>query len=58
MLGRYTTGPTRFRADEIVPEPRLFVNRKMSGEYNAKLLVTLRLPRSFKAMTMQFTERG
>jgi hypothetical protein len=27
------------------------------AEYNAKLLVTLRLPRSFKAVAMQFTER-
>jgi hypothetical protein len=31
--------------------------RQLSDEYNAKLLVTLRLPRSFKAVAMQFTER-
>ena len=33
-------------------------NQRRHGlvEYAAKLLVTLRLPRSFKAMTMQFTE--
>jgi hypothetical protein len=30
---------------------------QLSYEYNAKVLATLRLPRSFKAVTMQFTER-
>jgi hypothetical protein len=57
MFGRYTTGPTRFHAGVIIPEPRLFVNCTIKLEYNAKVLATLRLPRSFKAVTMQFTER-
>jgi hypothetical protein len=56
MFGRYTTGPTRLRAGLIIPEPSSFVNHGFISEYNAKLLVTLRLPRLFKAMTMQFTE--
>jgi hypothetical protein len=29
-----------------------------SGEYNAKVLAILSMPRQFKAVTMQFTERG
>jgi hypothetical protein len=45
------------RAGVIIPEPCPFVNYQMWAEYHAKLLVTLRLPRAFKAMTMQFTQR-
>ena len=37
MFGRYTTGPTRLRADVIIPEPSSFVNHDLHFDHAACL---------------------